>query len=142
MVHRLVVVVAVLSLPACQSDGPCGTVCTNGVQQVSWEQDGTCKHSFDIPCFPFACASDGVACAESCQSSNECATGASCNDVTLECAPVPYQCKDAFTVIDASGTETSCMPYRCAAGSCQDACNVDGDCATGYVCRAPTCVSI
>jgi MYXO-CTERM domain-containing protein len=49
-------------------------------------------------------------------------------------------CKDAFTVQALNGAETSCAPYKCVAGGCQQQCVKDSDCADGYGCAQSACV--
>jgi hypothetical protein len=43
-------------------------------------------------------------------------------------------------VISPSSQQTSCLPYRCAAGVCQQQCAAPADCAPGYGCSSGQCV--
>jgi hypothetical protein len=78
-------------------------------------------------------------CKTTCVSAGDCATGASCNSTTHQCTSEGPTCKDAFTVVDASGTETSCSPYKCQNGACAATCQTSDDCADTAACAGGHC---
>ncbi len=121
------------------------SVCTNAVVRVQAMQQAapgdrpTCTVTSTSPCFPYSCDSQGKMCDQSCLSDNNCATGAVCSAVTSQCTVLTYQCTDTFTITASSGYTSSCMPYKCVAGSCQQQCSMPGDCYTGWSCVGGHC---
>jgi hypothetical protein len=124
-----------------------GTTCAPGMcagnvaQPPSFcDGNGTCTAATTKNCTPYACDSATNACRASCKVRSDCASGAECNTGTAQCAPASSMCKDATTVIEPSGSETSCLPYKCNAGKCGDNCTLDDDCGSGFGCKKAQCV--
>ena len=104
------------------------------------DSDGRCAVPVRYPCFPYSCDPTKSTCRTECQSSADCAAGTVCDLAQSQCTTIGYQCKDAFTIQASDGTQTSCFPYRCAAGSCQSRCDGGPDCGDGYHCANGTCI--
>lgn len=122
----------------------CGaTTCANDVLQPQvCNSQGACVDGDKLPCSPYSCDTAAQTCKSSCTTSADCAAGAECNTQTGTCAASGGTCLDDFAVENSDGTTTSCAPYRCKAGVCQDACTAANDCAEGYECHAPLCVRV
>ena len=101
---------------------------------------GQCASARTQSCVPFGCDPIARACIRTCIKDGDCAAGAMCDIGSGKCAVAGNTCKDAFTVVSPNGSQTSCAPYRCVAGGCQQQCVSDGDCSEGYVCRGSACV--
>jgi hypothetical protein len=122
-----------------------GLLCSTGCPSTSMlllfvNSEGRCSVPVRFSCFPYRCEPAARACKTDCVSSGDCAAGAVCNLATAECAPIGYQCKDAFTVQASDGTSSSCSPYRCVAGACQSTCSGNLDCADPSKCSNGLCV--
>jgi hypothetical protein len=119
----------------------CGTgACNNDNFTPAGACDGAglCVNPSSQPCAPYGCSSTG--CNTSCTSNADCAAGAGC-DGSGKCVIVTAICKDDYTVKAADGTESSCVPYKCVGGACQQQCTTTSDCAPGYDCQSSKCVS-
>ena len=131
---------------ACRQVAPAGTSCGAdtcdgaSVMAHACEGSGTCQPSVAKNCTPYLCDQAATDCLTACASTADCVAGAVCNVQTGECAPASPTCKDAYTVQEPDGSETSCVPYRCEAGARLDSCDVPSDCAQGYVCINQVCV--
>lgn len=101
---------------------------------------GQCAAPRTQSCVPSGCDPVAKACIKTCTKDGDCAAGATCDIGTGKCAVTDNTCKDVFTVISPGGSQTSCAPYRCVAGACQQQCVIDADCATGYTCNASACM--
>jgi len=85
-------------------------------------------------CAPYKCDSSGAACATSCTTSADCASGFGC--VSSACVPVSSKCSaDLTSSIDTGGGSHPCSPYKCGSGgTCPTSCASSGDCQTGFNC--------
>lgn len=112
--------------------------CSNAVASTELcSGGGACAVVARWPCSPWAC--EGSQCRTArCRSNADCAAGAQCEQGTETCVRIDYTCKDPFTVVSASGLETSCVPYKCSAGRCRGECVDGSDCSTGF-CRGMKC---
>jgi hypothetical protein len=118
----------------------CGSRCENSVTRV-YEFDeaaNECVYKLSYPCQPWTCDDEGFTCRTGCETNAECTAGSVCNWTRKECVPQSYSCKNAFDIVSADGKETSCAPYRCAAGTCREQCRTDVDCSPGYECDSKT----
>jgi hypothetical protein len=112
----------------------CGVAsCTDGTRTLAGTCDGTghCKQEDPISCGGFAC--DGVGCKKSCNTNDDCETGAVCDSTKKTCAKGSY-CSGEAALTDLNGTVTDCSPYRCVGGACLEACTSNDLCAAGYLC--------
>lgn len=131
-----------LRLPAAGpgAGGICRVGCERGVQPVAVSNErGECASAFRVPCYPSSCDAAGSQCRDACSLDTECAPGAMCNQAAHQCVVYTQRCSDAFTIEDSRGNQSSCAPYRCAAGSCRSVCNKAVDCASGYQCLDGRC---
>jgi MYXO-CTERM domain-containing protein len=120
-----------------------GTQCQGNVlTPFQCNGEGTCKQGTVQDCGAYACDVEKADCKASCLTKTDCAVGAECNAELGQCGIVGATCKDAFTVIDPSGLETTCAPYTCKAGICLNTCDTDNDCRSGYACTGRKCVEI
>ena len=119
---------------------PCASTCSHDATQVAaYNSAGECVHAFTYPCSPYACDSDGKTCNNNCESNQDCAGGATCNVGSGTCVHPYYSCTDAFTVLNSDGHKTSCLPYKCVNGGCQQQCVNPSDCGDGYACTNSHC---
>jgi len=110
--------------------------CAKGVAKVqTCNAAGQCVTQA-YPCFPYGCDAAGQTCHDMCKTVADCANGADCNTTTGVCAPYGSSCRDPFTIRNADGTTTSCVPYSCAGGACRSTCSTNADCFTGHHCGA------
>jgi hypothetical protein len=112
------------------------TSCKGDVDVISVCDGAGCTQLASYACVPYTCAKNGVECTSHCTSNADCGQGAECNTARGECASYFGTCEDARTVKSPAGSLSSCAPYRCVAGACQQQCSVDipGDCAAGWSC--------
>jgi hypothetical protein len=128
-----------------------GLLCFTGCPTTSMltmfvGSNGQCNVPVRYSCFPYRCEPAARACRTDCVSSGDCSSGAICNLATSECAPIGYECSDAFSVRSSDGTTASCSPYRCVAGACQSSCSDNLGCAeptrcTGGRCAVPVVIN-
>ena len=111
--------------------------CSNAIAHVSVCKGVQCSER-TYPCAPYACAGDGMTCQTECESSAQCAAGATCNPARSECTSYSSVCADPFTRKAPDGNLSSCAPYKCVAGNCQQQCVQSSDCAQGYTCTRGT----
>jgi len=116
----------------------CGSKCEAATATPKkCDGSGECLASTQA-CAPFGC--DATGCRTACTVDGDCATGNRC--AAPNCVPITTgaKCADPLTSQDSSGTNTSCIPYRCDSdGSCKKICTeTAGDCAPGYVCNPTT----
>jgi hypothetical protein len=113
----------------------CDPACMDDVTVVYQfdPQTDSCVKYFAYPCDPYGCDNEGRTCNSSCSSNADCSEGGSCNG-NGRCVTRLAECKNDFTVKAPDGTETSCAPYLCKAGACQQQCVEDRECAPDYVC--------
>ena len=123
--------------PDCTPPPTCNSTCVNDVTVVfRYDSDSnSCVKHFAIPCAPYGCDADGITCANSCTTDSDCSQGAECEHFSGRCTTGPYTCSDQNHVRAASGTETDCTPYACAAGACREQCTQNNHCAPGYSCN-------
>jgi hypothetical protein len=112
------------------------TTCTGDVDVISACAGTTCRELSSYACVPFTCAADGEGCTATCNSTKDCGQGAACNTVRHECYSYFSACYDTWTVVSPGGQLSSCMPYRCVGGYCQQQCSMDhpNDCGAGFKC--------
>lgn len=131
---------------ACRDNAPQGTSCGEdacdaaAVVSLECTGDGDCENVAVKNCAPYACDSNTTNCLTACINNDDCSSGAQCNPDTGECGNADAVCKDAFTVANADGSETSCKPYKCQGGVCRELCDNSNDCADGYACQGSKCV--
>ena len=104
---------------------------------------GTCDKLLSYSCYPNACDKQGVSCRTlKCNTANDCAAGAVCNQQSGQCVAMGNTCKTAWTVLAPDGHEAECSPYRCQLGACSAHCQNNGGCSEGYSCNvgAQLCV--
>ncbi len=101
---------------------------------------GVCQDATPQGCAPYGCDPGAGSCRTSCATTADCAAGNVCDVTQHRCVLSTTTCKDATTVRNPDGSEASCLPYRCTAGVCRDACSAPLDCADGYVCEQSRCV--
>lgn len=118
--------------------------CSGDVSQPAGECDGagSCAIPTTKSCLPYACDAASGVCVKSCVSDGDCSQGARCDTASGKCAVSSTTCKDDHTVVSPTGVEQPCDPYRCVGGACRDSCTNVSDCASGFECKAPTCVKV
>jgi hypothetical protein len=145
---------------ACTSDAQCGSgACVDG-RCCDKACGGVCE-ACDVPgkegicspidgaprdghatCAPYLSCAAG-ACASSCATDAECASGDVCFATLKRCGPARGLCKAEGYVVSPSGQVTDCSPYVCGpSGECLASCGTTLDCASGFACDEPskTCV--
>jgi len=112
--------------------------CTDGVvtRAATCDGSGRCPSPITSSCAGFAC--DGAACKTTCASAADCVAGFVC-DGAGKCTRAASVCaSDGLSVISASGTSSSCAPYRCNGGKCLAECQSTADCQAGLSCDPTT----
>lgn len=132
--------------PAVVEDEPahvkndCDTSCSKDATFVyKANKKDKCELNFVFSCFPYACDADGKFCGTGCKGDKDCAVGAVCNVSYGRCTTVGTLCYDPYTVIQTDGVKQSCLPYKCAAGNCQQQCTKSSECSSGYKCKKGHC---
>jgi hypothetical protein len=142
IVSMSIVIVTVAYAPAKQVQ-VCDPECVDDVTVVFQfdPRTNSCVKHFAYPCDPYGCDNQGLSCNTSCITHLDCSEGGMCN-VNGKCVTRLAICKDEFTVQAPDGTETSCAPYKCKAGACQQQCVTTQECAPDYECMdGHRCVS-
>lgn len=109
------------------------TWCANAVAHVSVCKGAQCSER-TYPCNPYACAPDGLTCESECESDAQCSAGGKCNVARGECSLFFAVCSDPWSRMTPDGQTSTCKPYRCVAGSCQQQCVKNSDCWGGGTC--------
>lgn len=115
------------------------TTCAGGMLTYHELRNGECIDAWTLPCHPYGCDEDGLACATSCVTTADCWPNTACNSEGV-CVPWGTTCRDNVTVMDASGSLYNCAPYVCVAGECTSTCDSDSDCASGATCQRRECL--
>lgn len=132
-------------ITGCQFPGQ-GQVCAeascvgDSVRPAARCDEDECVPASTESCVPYSCDVEAKACRTSCAGDQDCAAGARCETSRGLCTQEGNRCADSFTVETPSREQTSCAPYKCQSGSCQQQCTSSSDCADVYVCIDSACV--
>ena len=69
------------------------------------------------------------------------AQGSSCDSLTGRCAARHAICVDAFVLEGVDSQLSSCQPYRCINGMCQQQCVGNVDCSDGFHRSGSRCIA-
>lgn len=99
---------------------------------------GECASVTPKNCGNYVCKAG--ACLTACSTNADCAAGATCDRNEDACVVIVATCRDAYSVEEPGGAITSCDGYRCVAGSCQQQCSDNEDCAPTFQCLGSSCM--
>ena len=98
---------------------------------------GNCPGKSTASCGGYRCDETANECKTTCAVAADCANGWSCE--AGACKKNTSFCSiDALSLVDATGVETSCKPYRCKDAKCQSSCSTSDDCSGGTLCSTDT----
>jgi len=122
------------------SDTVCrGQLCKGGLltAKALCDGKGNCPGKSTASCGGYRCDETANECKTTCAVAADCANGWSCE--AGACKKNTSFCSiDALSLVDATGVETSCKPYRCKDAKCQSSCSTSDDCSGGTLCSTDT----